>query len=225
MSWESTLVYYRLINQEVAARLGGLHSARLVMSSVDFHDVEILQRRDDWDEAGRLLGEEARRLERAGAEAVVLCTNTMHRVADAVAAAVSIPLLHILDATAAAIRTATIDAVGLLGTRFTMEQDFYRRRLEASGVSVLVPEAAERAEIHRVIYDELCRGVISPASRQAYLGVIAALRDRGARGIVLGCTEISLLLAPQDCPLPAFDTTALHARAAVDFALDTERRG
>ena len=219
MSWESTLVYYRLINQETALRLGGLHSARLVMSSVDFHEIEELQRRGDWEEAGRVLAREARRLENAGADAIVLCTNTMHRVADAVSSAVAIPLLHILDATAAAIREADLDVVGLLGTRFTMEQDFYRQRLEDSGLRVLVPEPAERTEVHRVIYEELCRGIVLPESRQEYLRLIERLRARGAQGVILGCTEISLLIAPEDCPLPAFDTTALHASAAVDFAL------
>lgn len=226
MSWESTLPYYRLINQGVQARLGGLHSARLLLWSVDFAGIEALQRTGDWARAGEELAEVARRLQGAGADALVLCTNTMHRVADAIASAVSIPLLHIADATGAAIRAAGLSRVGLLGTRFTMEQAFYRGRLrERFVIEVLIPPEAARAEVHRVIYEELCRGRIEPASRAAYRAAIADLVAAGAQGIVLGCTEIGLLVGAADAPVPVFDTTALHAEAAVTFALTPSRVG
>ena len=219
MSWESTATYYRLLNEHAKAALGGLHSARLVLVSVDFAEVEALQACGDWDAAGALLARACRQLEAAGADAVVLCTNTMHKVAPAMQAATDLPFLHIGDATAAAIRAAGLDCVGLLGTRFTMEQDFYRARLEARGIRVLVPEADDRATVHRIIYDELCLGDIRPASRTAYLDIINRLAAAGARGVVLGCTEIPLLVSTGDTALPLFDTTALHARFAADFAL------
>ncbi|MCG9083614.1 aspartate/glutamate racemase family protein [Laribacter hongkongensis] len=219
MSWESTATYYRLLNEHAKAALGGLHSARLVLVSVDFAEVEALQARGDWDAAGALLARACRQLEAAGADAVVLCTNTMHKVAPAMQAATDLPFLHIGDATAAAIRAAGLDCVGLLGTRFTMEQDFYRARLEARGIRVLVPEADDRATVHRIIYDELCLGDIRPASRTAYLDIIGRLAAAGAQGVVLGCTEIPLLVSAGDTSLPLFDTTALHARFAADFAL------
>lgn len=219
MSWESTATYYRLLNEHAKAALGGLHSARLVLVSVDFAEVEALQACGDWDAAGALLARACRQLEAAGADAVVLCTNTMHKVAPAMQAATDLPFLHIGDATAAAIRAAGLDCVGLLGTRFTMEQDFYRARLEARGIRVLVPEADDRATVHRIIYDELCLGDIRPASRAAYLDIIGRLAAAGARGVVLGCTEIPLLVSTADTALPLFDTTALHARFAADFAL------
>jgi aspartate racemase len=220
MSWESTATYYREINQATQVRLGGLHSAPLVLYSVDFHSVEQCQRAGDWDSAGRQLAQAARALQAAGAQALVLCTNTMHKVAGAIEAAVDLPLLHIADATAAEVRRAGLTQVGLLGTRFTMEQDFYRERLrERHGLQVIVPEVAERDTVHRVIYDELCRGELRDDSRQAYRLVMAGLAERGAQAIVLGCTEISLLVGPADCALPMFDTTALHARHAVDWAL------
>ena len=219
MSWESTATYYRLLNEHAKAALGGLHSARLVLVSVDFAEVEALQACGDWDAAGALLARACRQLEAAGADAVVLCTNTMHKVAPAMQAATDLPFLHIGDATAAAIRAAGLDCVGLLGTRFTTEQDFYRARLEARGIRVLVPEADDRATVHRIIYDELCLGDIRPTSRTAYLDIIGRLAAAGAQGVVLGCTEIPLLVSAGDTSLPLFDTTALHARFAADFAL------
>jgi len=219
MSWESTAEYYRLANELVRERLGGLHSARLLLVSVDFAEVERLQVAGEWDRAGRLLAAEAARLEAAGAELLVLCTNTMHRVADQVQAAVGIPLLHLADATAAAVRAAGLSTVGLLGTAFTMEQEFYRDRLARHGLRVLVPDAADRAEVHRVIYDELCLGVVRAESRQVYRQVIGRLVDAGAQGVVLGCTEIELLVGAEDSPVPVFPTTRLHVEAAVDASL------
>ncbi len=220
MSWESTVPYYREINQHVKARLGGLHSARIILYSVDFHDIERLQHSGDWDGAGRLLAQAARALEGAGADFLVLCTNTMHKVAGAIEAAVGIALLHIADPTGAAIVQAGQRTVGLLGTRFTMEQDFYRERLRARhGVTVLLPEAADRDLVHQVIYQELCLGKVLPASRAAYARVMADLAARGAQAIILGCTEIMLLVDQHDAGVPLFDTTALHARAAAQWAL------
>lgn len=220
MSWESTVPYYRLINETVAARLGGLHSARLVLCSVDFHDIERLQRAGDWVAAGELLAQAARSLQAAGADFVVLCTNTMHKVAAQIEAAVGIPLLHIADPTAAEIRAAGHTSVGLLGTRFTMEQSFYRDRLaERHGLQVLVPEASDREIVHRVIFEELCLGKIVPASRAEYRRVMAGLAERGAEAIILGCTEICLLVDASDATVPLFDTTGLHARKAAEWAL------
>ena len=220
MSWESTLPYYRAINEGVRERLGGLHSARLVLHSVDFADIERLQREDRWDEAGERLADAARGLARAGADCIVLCTNTMHRVAPAIESGSGLPLLHIGDAIGAAVRAAGLSRVGLLGTRFTMEQDFLRGRLTAAhGIEVVVPDEAGRAQVHRVIYEELCRGRFHEQSRAAFREVIAGLVAAGAQGIVLGCTEIGLLVGPGDASVPLFDTTALHAAMAVDFAL------
>ena len=220
MSWESTAEYYRLANELVRERLGGLHSARLLLASVDFAEVERLQVAGDWDRAGELLAAEAARLEAGGAELLVLCTNTMHRVADQVQAAVRIPLLHLADATATAVRAAGLDTVGLLGTAFTMEQAFYRDRLVGSGLRVLVPDAADRAEVHRVIYDELCVGVVRTESREAYRRIIDRLATAGAQGVVLGCTEIELLVGAGDSPVPVFPTTRLHVEAAITAALE-----
>jgi len=220
MSWESTVPYYRQVNEGIKARLGGLHSAKVVLYSVDFHEIEQLQRDGDWDTAGEVLADAARRVQAAGADLLVLCTNTMHKVAPQMEAAVSIPLLHIADATGAAITAAGHRTVGLLGTRFTMEQDFYRQRLQdRHGLQVLVPEADDRRIVHDVIYDELCRGVVSDSSRDAYRRVMDDLVARGAQAIILGCTEIGLLVGPQDARVPLFDTTALHASAAVEAAL------
>ncbi|HEU4663615.1 MAG TPA: aspartate/glutamate racemase family protein [Dokdonella sp.] len=219
MSWESTLGYYRLVNEGVKRRLGGLHSAQLVLYSVDFDAIERLQRADDWDAAGVALADAARALERAGADFLVLCTNTMHKVAAAIESAVAIPLLHIADPTAAAIKAAGFTRVGLLGTRFTMEQAFYRDRLREHGLDVLVPGDAARERVHRVIYDELCVGVVRDASRADYRAVMRELVERGAQAIILGCTEIALLVGATDASVPLFDTTALHAQAAVDAAL------
>ncbi len=220
MSWESTVPYYRTINETIKARLGGLHSARLILYSVDFHEVERLQRAGDWDMAGELMGEAARSLEAAGADFLVLCTNTMHRVAPAIEAAVRIPLLHIADPTAREIKAAGLSKVGLLGTRFTMEQDFYKDRLrERHGLEVLTPAEPDRERIHRIIYDELCLGEIRDGSREAYRRVMADLVQRGAEAIILGCTEISLLVGPGDAGVRLFDTTRIHACHAAELAL------
>ena len=220
MSWESTQTYYRLINEGVRDRLGGLHSAPLVLYSVDFQEIEELQHRGDWEETARILGEAGRRLHDAGADFLVLCTNTMHRVADEIQERAGIPLLHLADATGEAVRAVGLRRVGLLGTRFTMEQEFYRGRLaDGFGLDVLVPEEDDRKEVHRVIYDELCRGVIRESSRQRFAQVIRDLVERGAEGVILGCTEIPLLVRPEDSPVPLFDTTAIHAEAAVERAL------
>jgi len=219
MSWESSAHYYALINRGIRDALGPPHSARIVMDSVDFGEVEPLQRAGEWDALGDMLAASARRLEAAGADFLVLATNTMHKLADRIEAATSLDLLHICDPAAEAIRRAGHARVGLLGTAFTMEQAFYRERLEAEGLAVIVPEAADRAEIHRVIYEELVAGRFLEPSRAAYRGVIARLAERGAEGVVLGCTEIGLLVAPEDSALPLFDTTALHAEAAVNRAL------
>jgi aspartate racemase len=214
MSWESTLPYYRVVNQTVREQLGGLHSARLVHYSVDFHDIERLQHAGDWNAAGHAMAAAARTLQAAGADLLILCTNTMHKVADSIEQATPLPLLHIADATAAAIRAAGLTRVGLLGTRFTMEQDFYPARLRRHGIETLIPDAAARDEVHRIIYSELCLGQVTATSRQRYRGIMAELVERGAEGIILGCTEIMLLVQPGDAQVPTFDTTTLHARAA-----------
>lgn len=223
MSWESTLPYYRIVNEVVKQQLGGLHSAKVVLVSVDFHQIEVLQRTGDWPAAGRLLAEAATRLEAAGADFIVLCTNTMHRVADAIEAAVSIPLLHIADPTAQAIERAGLSTVGLLGTRFTMEHAFYKDRLiDRHGLRVLIPVAADRETVHEVIYQELCLGCVTEPSREAYRRIMATLVAEGAQAIILGCTEISLLVGAEDARVPLFDTTRLHARAAAEKALECD---
>lgn len=220
MSWESTSHYYRIINEEARQRLGGLHSARCVLWSFDFDEIETLQQRDDWDAAGDKLAEASRALERAGADLLVLCTNTMHLVADRIETAVDIPLLHIADATRAAVQKAGLNKIGLLATRFTMERDFYKQRLIAdSNLTVMIPCEDDRRVVHDVIFDELCAGVVRDESRQAYCKIIRELADAGAEGVILGCTEIGLLVKPGDSPIPVFDTTQIHATAAVDFAL------
>lgn len=220
MSWESSAEYYRIINEEVKRRLGDLHSAKCVLASVDFAEIEVLQREGRWEEAGRAMAEQARVLERAGADFVVLCTNTMHISAAEIEAAISIPFLHIADPTAGAVKAAGIQSVGLLGTRFTMEQDFYKGRLqEKHGLRVLVPDAEDRDVVHRVIYEELVLGVVNPQSRAQYARIMQALVDEGAQGIILGCTEIGLLVKAEDSRVPLFDTTLIHALAAVDLAL------
>jgi aspartate racemase len=222
MSWESSAEYYRFVNEAVRKRLGGLHSADCLLRSVDFAAVEELQRTGRWNEAGKLLTAEAQVLVAGGAELLVLCTNTMHRVADQIAAAVEIPFVHIADTTADAVRTAGLSTVGLLATAYTMEQDFYVGRLERiHGLAVAVPDAEDRRLVHDVIYQELCLGIVKEDSRQAYRRVISGLVDRGAEGILLGCTEIDLLIGPPDAPVPVFDTTRLHAEQAVDLALAT----
>ena len=220
LSWESSAEYYRIINQRMRERLGGRHSARCLMWSFDFGEIEALQHAGRWDEATALMIDAARRLERGGADFVLVCSNTMHRMADALQVAIDLPLLHIADPTALRIRDAGLRRVGLLGTAFTMEQSFYRGRLvDRHGLEVLVPEDADRALVHRVIYDELVQGRVEPASRDAYRQVIARLVERGAQAIILGCTEIMLLTRAEDSAVPLFDTTSIHAEAAVEMAL------
>lgn len=219
MSAESTMPYYRQINAHVAARLGGLHSAPLLLYSVDFAPIAQWQAHDRWDAAGAFLAGCGRALCGAGAQGLILCTNTMHKVAPAIEAAVDVPFLHIADVVAQAIRASGLREVGLLGTRFTMEQAFYRERLQQHGVAVRVPGEADRELVHRVIFEELCKGRIEASSRLAFREVIARLAEQGAEAVVLGCTEIGLLIGPEDSPLPLFDTTALHARAAAEFVL------
>jgi aspartate racemase len=220
MSWESTQTYYRLINEGVRDRLGGLHSAELVLHSVDFEPIERLQTAGRWDEAGTVLAHAAAGLEAAGARGLALCTNTMHKVAPAIEAAVGVPLLHIADATARAVVAAGFASIGLLGTRFTMEEEFYRGRLaDRFGLTVLVPDEVERNVVDRVIFEELCVGRIRDDSRARYRDVMMRLADRGAEGVILGCTEISLLVDAQNSPVPLFDTTAFHAAAAVEWML------
>lgn len=220
MSWESSIEYYRIINQQVREALGGMHSARSVMISVDFEEIEKLQVAGEWDEATRIMVQCAKEVEGAGADFLLICTNTMHLMADEVQSAIDIPLLHIADATAMAVQKAGLVKVGLLGTRFTMEKDFYRGRLEkAHRLQVLIPDEKGRALINQVIYDELVQGKIVQESREGYLEIIQALIDKGAEGIILGCTEIGLLVKQEDVPLPVFDTMEIHALAAVDQAL------
>ena len=219
MSWESSAEYYRLANELVRERLGGFHSARLVLASVDFATIERLQVEDRWEEAGQLLAEVATGLEAAGAEVLLLCTHTMHRVADQVQAAVSVPLLHIVDITALAVRAAGLSAVGLLGTAYTMDQDFYRDRMASHGVRLMVPGPEDRAQVHRVIFEELVLGVARDESRRAYQDIIVRLVDEGAEGVVLGCTEIELLIRAADSPVPVFPTTRLHVEAALAASL------
>jgi len=220
LSWESTVPYYCHINQAVRARLGGLHSATLILYSVDFQPIERQMQAGDWPAAAQALAAAARALEAAGAEGLVLCTNTLHKVAPAVEAAVQIPLLHIVDVTAAEILRAGLRTIGLLGTRFTMEQPFYRERLELQhGISVLTPAPNDQEIAHRIIFDELCVGRVLDASRQQYRRIMAALVAQGAQAIVLGCTELALLIAAQDATVPLFDTTAIHARAAAEWSL------
>lgn len=220
MSWESSAIYYRLLNQQIKQRLGGLHSAQCLLYSVDFADIEQRQRDGDWEGAGAILADAARALEKGGAEALVLCTNTMHKVADAITAAVDVPLLHIVDATAAEIQAAGRSRVLLLATRFTMEQAFYRDRMQQQfGIDLIIPDASEREQIHSIIYQELCLGQVLPASRQRYLDIINRHVSDGADGVILGCTEITMLIKPADTTIPQFDSTALHAAAAIDWAL------
>jgi aspartate racemase len=220
MSWESTIPYYRQINLRIRQQLGALHSAKIILYSVDFAEIEALQRSGDWHKAGEVLADAAFRLQLAGADCIVLCTNTMHKVSAAIEAAVTIPLLHIADATAEAIQQAGLKKVALLGTRFTMEQDFYKNRLtEGYGLAVLVPDEQGKALVHQVIYQELCLGVVNEASRQQYQHIMADLVTQGAEAIILGCTEIGLLVSPEDCAVPLFDTTAIHAQKAADWAL------
>ncbi|PNS08996.1 aspartate/glutamate racemase family protein [Solilutibacter silvestris] len=219
MSWESTVPYYRIINEQVRDRLGGLHSAKLVLHSIDFAELEILQRNGEWDRAGTMLADAARGLRAAGAEAIVVCANTMHLVAPAIETATGLPLLHIADATAQRIHAAGLQRVALLGTRYTMEQPFLRERIEAAGIAVMVPDAPARDTVHRIIYEELCVGRILDASRDAYRTIIAGLVADGAQGVILACTEIGLLIDGRDASVPLFDTARIHAEAAADWAL------
>jgi aspartate racemase len=224
MSWESSAEYYRLINELVRDRLGGLHSARCVLASVDFADIESLQVSGQWEAAGQILADAAQGLEAAGAEVLLICTNTMHRVADQVQDAVSIPLLHIIDVTADALIAAGLSTVGVLGTAFTMEQTLYRDHLARRGITGLVPHSEDRAEVHRIIYDELCLGIVREESRAIYRGVIERLARAGAQGVILGCTEIELLISADDSPIPVFPTTRLHAEAVVTVSLAATQR-
>lgn len=220
MSWESTVTYYEVINETVARELGGLHSARIILYSVDFDEIEHCQSSGDWARSAEILAEAARALERAGADLLLICTNTMHKVADVVSAAVSIPLLHIASMTADELARAGVTTVGLLGTRYTMEQDFYTGVLKRRGFTVLTPDEEDRAYVNHVIFDELCRGDIRDESRAAFLRIIDDLAARGAQGVILGCTEIGLLVHPEDTEVPLFDTTLIHARGAALAALE-----
>jgi len=221
MSWESTVPYYRVINETVGERLGGLHSARVVLYSVEFQEIERLQHADRWDDTAEILTAAARSIEAAGADFLVICTNTMHKVAAQIEEGIGIPLLHIADATAEEIKAAGVRTVGLLGTKFTMEHDFYRGRLEQNhGLEVVVPDEVGRDTVHRVIYEELCLGTVRDDSRAAFRKIIEDLVARGAEAVILGCTEISMLVKPEDSTVPVFDTTAIHARKAVDWALE-----
>lgn len=219
MSWESTVSYYQLINEGVKERLGGLHSARILLHSVDFAEIEACQSSGDWDRSADILSQAARGLVRAGADFIVICTNTMHKVAPQIQAHSGVPLLHIAEVTARALLDRGVRRAALLGTRYTMTQDFYKGKLAEAGVEVLTPGEADMDTVNRVIFDELCRGVISPASKAALLEIIAGLARQGAQGVVLGCTEIGLLIGQEDTDLPVFDTTRIHAQAAVEEAL------
>lgn len=220
MSWESSLEYYRIINEEVKAKLGGLHSAKCILYSVDFEEIERCQAEGDWKSSGKLLGDAALSLEKAGAEMILICTNTMHKVIGYIEEKVSLPILHIADSTAKQIRKAKISTVGLLGTKYTMEQDFYKTRIETNGIKVLLPSEEDRKVINKVIYEELCLGEIQQSSREYYKKVIKGLVDDGAEGIILGCTEIGLLVKPEDSEVPLFDTAVIHAIESVNMALE-----
>lgn len=220
MSWESTLSYYQVINTRINERLGGLHSAQCLLYSVDFQPIEDCQQQGKWEEGGRILADAARALERGGADFGVICTNTMHKVFDQVQSAVSIPFLHIAEGTTRAVRQQGLKRVGLLGTAYTMEQDFYKEKIVQAGIEVIIPEAEERREINRIIFEELCRGVIAEPSRQYYLQAVANLSKRGCQGIIMGCTEIGLLLRQEDTAVPLFDTAVIHAASAAAFALN-----
>jgi len=221
MSWESSIEYYRIINETIREKLGGLHSAKSVMYSVDFAEIECLQQLGRWENATRLLVAAAQCVERGGADFILICTNTMHLMAEDVQKQISIPLLHIADATAAKVKEHNLKKIGLLGTKFTMEEDFYKGRLvEKHGLKVYVPEADGRETVHRVIYDELVLGIVEPSSKAKYIDIIHGLQTCGAEGIILGCTEIGLLIGQEDVQIPVFDTTQIHAVAAVEFALE-----
>lgn len=220
MSWASTIEYYRIINEEVSRRLGGLHSAKILLNSVDFGEIEQHQRLGEWEVAGKQLADAALSLERAGANFVLICANTMHKVADVVQQAIHIPLIHVADVTAEKILTAGIGHVGLLGTQYTMEQDFLKTRFTDYGLSVLIPEEADRKTVHRIIFQELCKGIINPSSQAQMSDVLQRLTQQGANGIILGCTELSLIIHPEDVDVPLFDTALIHALSAVDKAME-----
>ncbi|MCY9141176.1 amino acid racemase [Peribacillus frigoritolerans] len=220
MSWESSLEYYRIINEEVKAKLGGLHSAKCILYSVDFEEIERCQAEGDWESSGKLLGDAALSLEKAGAEMILICTNTMHKVIGYIEEKVSLPILHIADSTAKQIQKSKISTVGLLGTKYTMEQDFYKTRIETNGIKVLIPSEEDRKVINKVIYEELCLGEIQQSSREYYKKVIKGLVDDGAEGIILGCTEIGLLVKPEDSEVPLFDTAVIHAIESVNMAVE-----
>lgn len=219
MSWESSALYYRMVNEEVRSRLGGLHSAKCLLYSVDFEEIERYQAEGAWEKAGEVLGQTARALEKGGADFIVICTNTMHKVVDDIQSQIQIPILHIADATAVQIKESQIQKVGLLGTKYTMEQDFYKSRLELNGIQVIVPDRDDREAVNKIIYEELCLGKIHQESRDYYKKVIQGLIESGAEGIILGCTEIGLLVKPEDAEVPLFDTTYIHACEAVNMSL------
>lgn len=219
MSWESTVPYYTILNTVIKQQLGGLHSAQCLLYSVDFDEIEVCQSSGDWEKSAQILGNIARRLQTAGADCIVICTNTMHKVAPQIQAQITIPVLHIADAVIDAIQAANITTVGLLGTKFTMEQDFIKEKITAQGIAVLIPAEDDRNFIHHVLYDELCLGIVSGASKQRFLSIIESLRAQGAGGVILGCTEIGLFIHQEDTTLPVFDTTLLHAAAAAHWAL------
>ena len=220
MSWQSTIEYYRLINERVSQRIGGLHSGKILMYSVDFGEIEQLQRQNDWETAGKRLAAAAQALEKAGADLMLICANTMHKVSDAVQQSIGIPLVHVADVTAEAIRKAGLRHVGLLGTRYTMEQDFLKQRLSAHGLQVSVPGENDRNDLHRIIFEQLCKGIFLESSKVRVIQIMESLAASGAEGVIWGCTEISLLLRPEEAPLQVFDTTALHAGKAVELALE-----
>ncbi len=212
MSWESTVTYYQIVNETVKEKLGGLHSAKILMYSVDFDEIEKLQASGNWEQSAQILADAACRLEKAGADFIVICTNTMHKVAPQIQSHINIPILHIADATADELTKANIKTVALLGTKYTMTQDFYKNKISKRNINVLIPDDKDIETINHVIYDELCRGIISDASRKEYVRIISSLQQKGAQGVILGCTEIGLLISQKDLPIPVFDTTYIHAR-------------
>ncbi|MCX8643045.1 MULTISPECIES: aspartate/glutamate racemase family protein [unclassified Gilliamella] len=219
MSWESTVTYYQVINQMVAKSLGGLHSAKTLLYSVDFQEIELCQANGEWDKSALILIDAAKKLQIAGADFIVICTNTMHKVADQIQAAITIPIIHIADVTAKKLIQQGIKTVALLGTKYTMEQDFYKSKLIDQGLIVLIPDQEDRNVVNQIIYDELCKGIIKPASKQAYLTIVDKLVERGAQGVILGCTEIGLLISQSDRNIPFFDTALIHAEAAAMLAI------
>lgn len=220
MSWESTATYYQIINEVVKEQLGGLHSAKVILFSVDFHEIEACQAKGDWEKSAEILADTAERLEKAGADFIIICTNTMHKVVPQIQTRIGIPILHIAQATAEILQKEQISRVALLGTKYTMTQEFYKEKIKASGIEVIIPEPEEIELVNRVIYEELCLGILSEASRQAYLRIIDRLAQRGAQGVILGCTEIGLLVKQADTALPVFDTTRIHAEKAARQAVE-----